>query len=224
MDFLCISVNDSIMAPLFNRKHPSEKYNKLIKLHQIMHQSSKLYTGLNLIYVVDMIKWLLKITQSKTLLDYGAGKGQLYELKQFGPNKDQDLKTYWNIDDYYLYDPAYEPLAKLPDHTFDAVICVDVLEHCSALDIPWILEEIFFYARKLVFLAIACYPASKKLPDNKNAHNTVQPPEWWQLQISQARGKKDIYCLAQFELGHPQDQPNVIQILWKDSAHKTKQD
>jgi hypothetical protein len=33
--------------------------------------------------------------------------------------------------------------------------------------------------QKAGWFRIACYPAKKHLPDGRNAHLIVQPPEWW---------------------------------------------
>lgn len=50
---------------------------------------------------------------------------------------------------------------------------------------PWILDEMFSYARKFVFASIACYPAKKRLPTGENAHCTIRPREWWESQIKE---------------------------------------
>ena len=42
-----------------------------------------------------------------------------------------------------------------------------------------IVAEIFSYARRFVYVNVACYPAEKRLPNGENAHCTVRPPEWW---------------------------------------------
>lgn len=55
------------------------------------------------------------------------------------------------------------------------MICTDVLEHCPEEDIPWIVDELFAFARKFVYANIACFPARKQLPSGGNAHCTVKP-------------------------------------------------
>jgi hypothetical protein len=59
------------------------------------------------------------------------------------------------------------------------VICTDVLEHCPEEDLPWIVGELFGYARLFVFANVACYPAMKTLPNGENAHCTIRPVEFW---------------------------------------------
>lgn len=54
-----------------------------------------------------------------------------------------------------------------------------MLEHCPAEDIPWIIDELFGFARRFVYVTIAAYDAIKTLPNGENAHCTVRPPDWW---------------------------------------------
>ena len=42
-----------------------------------------------------------------------------------------------------------------------------------------VIEEIFDFSRKVVFLNVACYPADKTLPNGKNAHVSIFHPLWW---------------------------------------------
>ena len=125
---------------------------------------------------------LLKRTDSKSLLDYGAGKGEGYKnLVATLPDGSRvtGLKFFWGIDEIVQYDPGFEPFSKLPDRQFDAVVSTDVLEHCPEEDIDWILQEIFSFSRKLVFCTVAVYAAKKHLPTGENAHITVKNPGWW---------------------------------------------
>jgi hypothetical protein len=66
------------------------------------------------------------------------------------------------------------PFSALPEGRFDGVVCTDVLEHCPEEDLPWIVGELFGYARLFVFANVACYPAAKKLPNGENAHCTIR--------------------------------------------------
>ena len=89
------------------------------------------------------------------------------------------MASFWNIDSITCYDPGFEPYINLPEGTFDGVVTTDVLEHCPHEDVPWILDEIFGYAREFVYINVACYPAKKTLPNGENAHCTIEPIEWW---------------------------------------------
>jgi hypothetical protein len=89
------------------------------------------------------------------------------------------LSDYWGLTGVHLYDPCYQPYAKLPTTVFDGVISTDMLEHCGEEDIPWIIDEIFSFAKKFVFANVACYPAKKTLPNGENAHCTIKDAKWW---------------------------------------------
>ena len=65
----------------------------------------------------------------------------------------------------------------------DCVISFDVLEHVYIADVENILDDIFSYAKKLVILNIACYPANAMLPNGENAHITVRDKFWWKAQL-----------------------------------------
>lgn len=128
------------------------------------------------------IRDLIARTGSRTLLDYGSGKGEAYQQKDIELGNGEtspSLKDYWKLESIRCYDPGYEPFSQLPTDSFDAVICNDVLEHITEPDLPWVLDELFGYARKFVFANVACYPAKKHLPNGQNAHCTVREPDWW---------------------------------------------
>jgi hypothetical protein len=61
---------------------------------------------------------------------------------------------------------------------------VDVLEHCAAEDLPWIVDELFAHARHFVFANVASYPAAKALPNGDNAHVTQRREAWWKALFS----------------------------------------
>jgi hypothetical protein len=178
-------------ALIYSRERPSPRYRALVALYRQMHvegektlgmPSERTFAGGSLLPHVAEIKKLIDETAARSLLDYGAGKGQQYasrELELPDGTRIESLTAYWRVRDVAKYDPGYEPFARLPGGTFDGVICTDVLEHCPVEDIPWIVEEVFGFARRFVYANIASFPAIKALPNGENAHCTVRPPEWW---------------------------------------------
>jgi hypothetical protein len=54
-----------------------------------------------------------------------------------------------------------------------------VLEHIPLQDLLWVVEEIFSFAKDIVFINVACYSARATLPNGSNAHVSVQHPWWW---------------------------------------------
>jgi hypothetical protein len=176
---------------MYSREKPSRRYRTLVELYRRMHvegdrtigmPSERTFTGGSLLRHVAEIKKLIEETGAQTLLDYGVGKGHQYAWRDIqlpdGP-RIESLTAYWGVTEIAMYDPGYEPLARLPSGTFDGVICTDVLEHCPAEDIPWIVEEMFAFARRFVYANIASFQAIKTLPNGENAHCTVRSPDWW---------------------------------------------
>ena len=183
---------------VYNRENPSPEYREMVEMYATLHEKGadkapgttnedehrppeQTFAGKMLASHAPTVKTMIERTGAKSLLDYGAGKGQSYKQKdiQIGSVVAPTIKEYWGLDEIRCYDPGYEPFNQLPSEQFDAVISTDVLEHITEPDLPWILDELFSYARCFVFANIACYPAKKSLPNGQNAHCTVRPPEWW---------------------------------------------
>ena len=87
---------------------------------------------------------------------------------------------FYNLNQCFRYEPARD----LDERSqVDCVMNFDVLEHVFLSDIEATLNDIFSYAKKLVILNIACYPAAAKLPNGENAHITNRHPYWWKAQV-----------------------------------------
>ena len=92
-----------------------------------------------------------------------------------------------------LYDPCWGPYKEKPVGIFDGVICTDVLEHVpleSKISLDYVLEDIFNYASKFIFISLSTRKAKKVLPNGKNTHVSIFPPEWWKEKINFFRNKK----------------------------------
>jgi hypothetical protein len=175
----------------YSRLNPGPRYLELVAQYRQMHAEgvqclglspAQTFPGLSLPAQAGRIKRLIAATGAANILDYGSGKGMQYDLR--GVKADdgteyESVQDYWEVDFIECYDPSYAPFSKLPTGKFDGVVSTDVLEHCTAEDLPWILDEIFAYARRFVFANVACFPAKKRLPTGENAHCTIMPAEWW---------------------------------------------
>jgi hypothetical protein len=186
----------------YSRRNPSPRYRELVQLYQTMHREGekflnmppeKTFPGTSLFAQAARIRKLVQLTGALTILDYGSGKGKQYdEIRIEGEDGEGESSVldYWGVDQVTCYDPAFTPYSKLPEGTFDGVICTDVMEHCPEQDVPWIVDEIFGYAARFVFVNAACFPARKRLPNGENAHCTIQPPEWWEGLFRAAGAKR----------------------------------
>jgi hypothetical protein len=174
----------------FTRSSPSPRYRELLNQYRQLHEEGERHLGIppaqtfdgrSLLPHIGRIKKLVQRTAARTLLDYGCGKGTQYEqqLEDAEGRRYGSVAEFWGVTQVHRYDPGFAPFSTLPESAFDAVICTDVLEHCPEEDMPWIIGELFHYARSFVYANVACYPAQKRLPSGENAHCTVQPAAWW---------------------------------------------
>tara|TARA_B110000014_G_C20009628_1_gene523443 strand:- start:340 stop:957 length:618 start_codon:yes stop_codon:yes gene_type:complete len=153
----------------------SPKGKKLINFYNQMVENNYENNLFNLKIYKEYIKDQINNFEIESVLDYGCGRVD-WDSKNFDASKNISAKEYFNIQDVSLYEPSINVDSRKKS---DCVICFDVLEHIFVSDIKKILNDIFFYANKLVILQIACYPAKAKLPNGENAHILVRNPYWW---------------------------------------------
>jgi len=180
----------------YTRDNPSPEYLEMVEMYSTLHQegaeserkkdskrsAAQTFPGKMLMEQATPIRDMIARTGSQSLLDYGCGKGEAYQLKDIELIDGEmvpSLQDYWKLENIHCYDPGYEPFSQLPTAQFDGVICIDVLEHITEPDLGWVIDELFSHARRFVFATVACYPAKKHLPNGQNAHCTVRPPPWW---------------------------------------------
>ena len=195
----------------YSREQPSPRYRELLEQYRAMHRdgdptkgiaAEQMFDGRSLPRQASRIKALVCRTGARTLLDYGCGKGGAYQAPRFvdGLQTWNGIREYWGVERVKCYDPAYLPYAELPTGSFEGVLCTDVLEHCPAEDLPWIVGELFAFAEKFVFANVACYPAGKSLPNGENAHCTLRPAAFWQALFEAAAAAR----------------PGILWELWVD--------
>lgn len=112
----------------------------------------------------ELVQAVMEAIGAEELLDYGAGKETLREA----------LPQYV----VHGYDPAIAWMDEEPQ-PHDVVVCTDVMEHIELELTDNVLDHIALLARKVVFFQIACRPATKELPDGRNAHINIRKPWEW---------------------------------------------
>ena len=181
--------------PAKSRENPSTKYRELLDYYREMHaggytrvidgqkidvQPQDTFPGKQLPTYARPIAAMIRNTRSRTLLDYGAGKGHQYEWEiTLDGQRYKNIREYWGGVEIIRYEPALPGQDRLPDQPTDGVLCTDVLEHVPEADLPWVVRELFAHANKFVFASVACYLASARLPNGDNAHCTVRREAWW---------------------------------------------
>ena len=174
----------------YSRASPSPRYRDLIAQYRTMHTegerflgvpANQTFSGISLLPQAGEIKRMIRQSRAASILDYGSGKGAQYlpQRVELDGSQWDSVQDYWDVDFVRCYDPCFVPFSELPAEQSDGVISTDVLEHCPEQDLPWIVDEMFGFARSFVFLTIACHPARKRLPSGENAHCTIKSRDWW---------------------------------------------
>lgn len=132
----------------------------------------------------DQVRALMSRTDSKTVLDYGAGKGSLA-----GAMPDVPVRN---------YDPVTFPEEPEPA---DFIACLDVLEHVEPECLEAVLAHMKSKMLKAGFMTIATRPATKTLPDGRNAHLIIEEAEWWLPKLHAHFGQVEVLAVSpDFEL------------------------
>ena len=178
------------MLNSYAEHNPSPRFHELIAAYRQLHEQGSPEQGIapaSMFPGQSLGEHLVKLLEVReqhgvvTMLDYGCGKAMLYQPVndlRLGNRKARCVQELLGVD-VTLFDPGFRPYSEKPGGRFDLVVCTDVLEHCAEADLPWIIDELFGYARKYVFANVACYPARKVLPNGENAHCTVRDTPWW---------------------------------------------
>jgi len=139
------------------------------------------YTGDMLFPNLEYIVKLIELTEAKSLLDFGCGKGKQYS--GWG-----ELTAHITLGMMpALYDPGVKEFEEIPEGKFDGVYSTDVMEHIPKDELADALEIIFSKASKFVFLAICTAPAIQLLPNGENAHCTLERIDWWKEIVEKYR-------------------------------------
>jgi len=217
---------------MYSRDNPSKDYSELVTAYQILHtvgnkkqKGHSIFAGISLCDHLASITEIIRKEKARSLLDYGCGKGWLYSkekckrlpLNKKGEKLKNPLQDLWQLDFHALYDPGYEEFRTLPKGKYDAVICTDVIEHIDEKDAPWVLEEIFTFAKKFVYVTIACYEAKKTFDNGRNVHVNVKKPDYWNKLLKNLHEKHShlnvYYSLDVLDENSPPEDPlKIVQV------------
>ncbi|HJU33470.1 MAG TPA: methyltransferase domain-containing protein [Hyphomicrobiaceae bacterium] len=118
-------------------------------------------------YILPYVRML----DARSAIDYGCGQSALADIiaERCGARVAR-------------YDPAIPAYDRLPSGRFDVLINVDVLEHLPEEEIDDTLAAMSSLSDNAV-IVIDTRLASTTLPDGRNAHLTLRPPEWWRRRL-----------------------------------------
>jgi len=145
------------------------------ELYRQLHQNPNMFQGMSLKAFIPEISTLIRDSNIDSVNDYGCGKAAAWN--------EYNLKNLWKLSSVGFYDPGVDEYSTDITIPRALVICIDVLEHVEPDCIDDVLDDIDRLSTKAVFLNICTRPASKILPDGRNAHLLVRPQEWWRKKL-----------------------------------------
>ena len=137
----------------------------------------------------------------RTILDAGCGSGKLLKKMLEMGFQCQGVDIAENCLEPDLK-PLQEQILKIGslwnkeifgENQFDAVVCTDVLEHIPPEFVEEVLQNIYYWANKYVFLQIALFEDYFGGKIEQRLHLTVRPKKWWDKQL-QRFGYKILAC------------------------------
>src|SRR6266481_1302996 len=130
---------------------PSDKYFRALGLTEDFHdKGGKTFSGQFTWKNRHRIKEIIDRFDVHSILDYGCGKGKQYI--NIDPDSGQSLEEYWGIITT-KYDPGVKQFSREPTGKFDLVICVQVLGSIPSDDLPWVVDRLYSFATKAIFVS-----------------------------------------------------------------------
>jgi hypothetical protein len=139
--------------------------------YRLLQQQMHAHPGYGMASVrhAPVVAQFIERFEATEVLDYGAGKGRLGEALA------QHLQRPVTI---HHYDPGVPEWSASPEPCA-FVACIDVLEHIEPELIDNVLDDLQRVTTGVAYLSVETGPASKFLPDGRNAHLIQQPSGWW---------------------------------------------
>lgn len=177
-----------------------EGYDRRIESRVVNVPSSEAFSGRELTRFVYAIRNVIRVTNARTILDYGSGKGKQYSepLLRDGKKLSDSIHEFWNVREIDCYDPGIDTSLYPEKKKFDGVVATHVVDHIPEEDVKWVINRLFSHANKFVFCNVANFQASTWLPNGENARVTRKSKFWWSRLFSQMGREypKQYYCVA----------------------------
>lgn len=136
------------------------------RLSSELHNREEEY-GVTFPWFVDKVRRIIEEWKPRTILDYGCGKGELEKVLGGLVRS---------------YDPCIAQFSHEPKPA-DCLVSIAVLEHVEPECVVAVLDHMAALTERFCYLMIACVPSMHNLPDGRNSHLTIMPPEWWLPQL-----------------------------------------
>jgi hypothetical protein len=174
---------DAAAYQVFRAALPSAQYHALIaRLRKVCDHDHKdqWHPRSERAVKTPGLRELLAAVETRTILHYSLGKAghEAGALEGIRVGNSTPIVT--------SYDPASSSSALSSSARFDAVLCTEVLEYLPDEDVPWMLEEFFRCANRLVCITITTYPQARVLPDVTRLPNRPRDASWWLRHVEEA--------------------------------------
>lgn len=159
------------------------EYYEKIEQNRQLHQRGKAHPGRTRRYREQLL-YIVTQTSSKTLLDWGCGKGQ-----QWTTYDSFFLQDYLGLTKVTCYDPAVAQYSTFPsEEVHDIVICTDVLSLIPESDLDWVFQQLRLRCGRALYLVIGSdlVQSKKVYPDKTLKQVTVKSRDWWMKKCEQA--------------------------------------
>ena len=90
---------------MYSVTKPSAEYTELIEEYKKLHKDPTIFPGKSITKYAHYVRSIIRDNKCKTLLDYGCGKGELYE-EENKSKLGKPLHKFLKIKNYTLYDPV----------------------------------------------------------------------------------------------------------------------
>jgi hypothetical protein len=153
-------------------REPSKRYFEALEATKTFHSNHKAFNGRYIFRYHDEIKQVIDEMGCKTMLDYGCGKGRQWKIPM--------EETGMMLADFLgvavtKYDPGWPEYADEPVGKFDIVICTQVLGSIPVIDLPWVIDRLYGFAEKAVFVGETLGPVKKGV----HRHMAAEMPHGW---------------------------------------------
>lgn len=200
---------------MYSFDNPSPRYRQLLSFYSLMHREGvwrrrneevvkysamETFRGRGLFKHAKTICKLTHAMSTKTVLDFGSGKGEQYtdDVFQNGKRIADSLHQYWDVQNITCYDPAITDDKSALSRKYDGVIATNVLDLIPEEDLEWQVDQLFECANKFVFCNVMDFPSQTFLPNGENARVSRKSSIWWRGLFARANRKyPDVkYCIA----------------------------
>ncbi len=158
----------------------SKDYQTALQQTQRFHAREKGFSGRFMIRYIADIKQIADGYKAGSMLDYGCGRGAQYAEPLEIDGRLVSVEDYLGIHDITKYDPGYPPFSMEPSGRFDLVICTQVLGSIPIGDLQAVLDRLFSYAIRAVYIGEVLNDAPRKKLHHGLASAGKMPHAWSQ--------------------------------------------